>query len=72
MIADVYSGERFVATIESFSLTGLKRRASQLCNGRCKAFDRMVVRFDTTSRPVTFYRRNKICPNNTAVFGQWR
>lgn len=71
MIADVYSGERFVATIESFSLTGLKRRASQLCNGRCKAFDRMVVRFDTSSKPVTFYRFNKICPDNTAVWGKW-
>ena len=72
MIADVYSGERFVATIESSSLRGLKRRASQLCNGKWKAFDRMVVRFDTSSKPVTFYRFNKICPNNTAVFGQWR
>lgn len=72
MIADVYSGDLFMKTIESRSLSGLKRCASQLCNGMYKAVDKMVVTFDTSSKPATFYRFNKIYPNNTVIWGKWR
>lgn len=70
MTADVYSGERFVATIESASMTGLKRCASKLCNSRYNVVDRMVVTLGTST--VTFYRINEKSPDNTIVWGQWR
>ena len=72
MVANVYSGDRFIKTVESRSLTGLKRCASQLCNCNYKAVDKMIVTFDTSSKPATFYRFNKIYPNNTIIRGKWR
>lgn len=55
--------------IEANTLTGLKRKASAICNLFNNTFDEMIV--ETNIGPAKFTRFNKKTPWGTISYGRW-
>mgnify|MGYP007084303757 CR=1 FL=1 len=70
--AKVYSGGKYLETIEENDISTLKRRASFICNHGHNSYDEMVVEDTETGNCFMLTRINKKSPNNTIVYGSWR
>lgn len=71
-IAKVYSGGKYLETVEANTISTLKRKASLSCNHCYNSYDEMAVEDTETGNCFMLTRINKKSPNNTIVFGSWR
>lgn len=71
-IAKVYSGGKYLETVEANTISTLKRKASLSCNHCYNFYDGMAVEDTETGNRFMLARINKKSPNNTIVFGSWR
>ena len=69
--AKVYSGGKYLETVEANKISILKRKASLSCNHCYNSYDEMAVEDTETGNCFMLTRINKKCPNNTIVFGSW-
>lgn len=71
-IAKVYSGGKYLETVEANTISTLKRKASLSCNHCYNFYDGMAVKDTETGSRFMLARINKKSPNNIIVFGSWR
>ena len=70
-IAKVYSGGKYLETVEANAISTLKRKASLSCNHCYNSYDEMAVEDTETGNCFMLTRINKKSPNNTIVFVSW-
>lgn len=67
----MFTGNLYGQTITAKTFTELKRKASRIANGHYDAVQTMEVKSEHGTK-VSFHRYNKVTPNNTISFGQWK
>lgn len=70
----VYAGDLYLGDINANCMTGLKQKASLLCNQHKKPTDTMLVYHANWMDidEVKYTRINKLSPDNRIVRGSWR
>ena len=71
-IGKVYSGGKYLETVEANKISTLKRKASLCCNHCYNSYDEMAVEDTEAGNSFILARINKKSPNNTIVFGSWK
>ena len=70
-VIKVYTGNLMLGEVYAKTISEAKMKSSKMCNNYFSPVDRFVIcgeKFDG----VTFYRNNKLFPNNLIIRGKWK